>query len=152
MNEVHHDVGSSVQQNDVSTYQHVRALRWRRRQAALQVYGNRLKAFLEAWRECTAPHKLFFQSRGQTIFLSESWREIVFVLVIPSAGRFAVAVFVAWAVLIVVCRMFVVTLSVSMPLGHGEIACEHEGPNSKAKHPPCRAHCSLRSEAGLTSD
>jgi hypothetical protein len=144
---VHHNIGSAIQQNKVSAYQHMRALRGRRRQPPFQVFGTRLEAFLEARRKRTSLYKLFFQPRGQTVSLGESWREIVLVLVIPSAHSFAVVTFVVALVLVVIIAMFFVTLSVSvsMPLGQREIACEHEDPNRKGNHPFCRAHNPLRS-------
>jgi hypothetical protein len=146
--EIHHYIGSLVEQNNVPAYQHVAALRGRRGQAAFQIYGNRLEPFLKAWWERTATHKLFFQSRGQTVFLGESRREIVLMLVIPPAHSFAVAVFVVVIFLVVLCAMFVVALSMSVAitLCHRAIACEHEDSNRKGKDPFCRAHCSLRSE------
>jgi hypothetical protein len=73
MKDVDHHIGCAVQQNNVARNQNVRALRGRRRQAALQVYGNRLQALLEAWWERAAAHQLLFQSRRQTIFFGEAW-------------------------------------------------------------------------------
>src|SRR5713226_4593883 len=46
MEDVHNDVGSAIHQNDVSPNQHVRAIRRRRRQAALKVFGTGLEPFL----------------------------------------------------------------------------------------------------------
>jgi hypothetical protein len=148
--EVHHYIGSLIEENDVSAYQHMRALRRRRRQAALQVYRNRLQALLEAWRERAAAHQLLFQSRGQAILFCEAWGEIVLVLDIPSAGRIAVAVFVV-ALVVVVLSVFFVTLSVSvsMPLSQCEIAGEHEDPS---QHPFCRAHLLFPIRRVLVSD
>jgi hypothetical protein len=146
--EIHHYMGSLVEQNNVPAYQHVAALRRRRGQAAFQIYGNRLQPFLKAWWERAATHQLFFQSRRQTVFLGESRREIVLMLVIPPARSLAVAVFVVVIFLVVLCAMFVVTLSmsVSITLCHHAIACEHEDSNCKGKDPFRRAHGSLRSE------
>ena len=73
MKDVDDHIGSTVQQNYVARNQNVRALWGRRRQAAFQVYGNRLEALLEAWWERAAAHKLLFQSRRQTIFFGEAW-------------------------------------------------------------------------------
>jgi hypothetical protein len=145
--EIHHYIGSLVEQNNVPAYQHVAAIRGRRGQAEFQIYGDRLEPFLKAWWERAATHKLFFQSRGQTVFLGESRREIVLMLVIPPANSFAVAVFVVVIFLVVLCAMFVVTLSmsVSLPLGQREVARKDEDSNRKGGHPSCRAHCFLRS-------
>jgi hypothetical protein len=142
VDQIHHHVGSLVKQNDVSADQHVRALRGWRRQAAFQVYGNRLEPFLEAWREGTAAHELFFQSRWQTIFFGEPWWEIVLVLVIPPARRFTVAVLVVALVRIVIVSAFFMTLavSISMALGDGEMGSEHEDSNAEGDYPFCRAH------------
>jgi hypothetical protein len=60
MEEVHDDVCSAIQQNNVSSNQHVRAIRRRRREPPLKVFGTGLKPFLKPRRERAAPHKLFF--------------------------------------------------------------------------------------------
>jgi hypothetical protein len=58
--DVHNDVGSAIQQNDVSTDQHVRAIGWRRRQAPLEFFRAGLEALLEPRRQSAAPRELFF--------------------------------------------------------------------------------------------
>src|SRR5258708_17186711 len=105
---------------------------------------------MEPRRERAAPHKLFFQPRGQLLSLGKSGRKVALVFVIPSANSVAVVILVVALSLVVTIFMFFVTLSVSvsMPLGQREIACEREDANRKGDHPSCRAHCSLRSECG----
>jgi hypothetical protein len=85
-----------------------------------------LEPLLKARWERTAPNKLFFQSRGQTVCFGESRRKVVRVLVIPSTYGVAVAISVIALVLVVIVSMFFVSLSmsVSMTLGQCEIACE----------------------------
>jgi hypothetical protein len=68
MKDVHNYISPAIQQNNVSTNEHVCAIgRWRR-EAPLKVFGTRLQASLQPGRECAAPHQLFFQSRGQLLF------------------------------------------------------------------------------------
>jgi hypothetical protein len=64
------------------------------------------------------------------------------VLVIPAARSFAVVILV---IALVVVSMFVVafSVSVSVPLGKREIACERKKTYSKGNHPSFRAHLFL---------
>ena len=57
--DVDNQVGSAIQQHDVSSDQDVCALRRRRSQAYFQIPGYGLQAFLEAWRQCATHHQLF---------------------------------------------------------------------------------------------
>ncbi len=57
--DVDNQVGSAIQQHDVSSDQDVCALRRRRSQAYFQILGYGLQAFLEAWRQCATHHQLF---------------------------------------------------------------------------------------------
>jgi hypothetical protein len=56
--DVDDQVGSAIQQHDVSSDQDVCALRRRRSQAHFQILGYGLQAFLEAWRKCATHHQL----------------------------------------------------------------------------------------------
>jgi len=86
--------------------------RWRR-QPALKALGTRLEPFLETGRECAAPHKLFFQSRGQLISLGKSWRKVAPVVVVPSANSFTVAILIVFAPVVIVSLL---TVSLSVPV------------------------------------
>jgi hypothetical protein len=61
--QVHNDIGSTIQQYEVAADKDVCAIgRWRR-EPTLKVFRTRLEALLEAGRERTAASKLFFQPR-----------------------------------------------------------------------------------------
>lgn len=68
--DVHDHIGSTIQQNDVSSNQHMRAIGGWRREPLLEVFWAGLKAFLESRRECAAPYELLFQPRRQLILFS----------------------------------------------------------------------------------
>ena len=140
VDEVHHYIGLSVQQNNVPANQHVFALRGRGRQLPFKVSRARLEPFLKAWRQRTAPHELFFQSRRQAILLGQSWWKVPFVVVIPAAHRLAVAISVKTLVVIITVLLMALAVSISMPLGQSEIGCEHEEPSRTSNHPCFRAH------------
>jgi hypothetical protein len=57
---------------------------------------------LESRLERAAPHKLFFQSKGQLIFLGKPWWKIAPLFVIPSANSFAVAILIAFTLTVIV--------------------------------------------------
>jgi hypothetical protein len=150
MKDVHNYIGSAIQQNNVSANQHMRAIgRWRR-QPPFQILGTRLKAFLEPRRECAAPRKLLFQTRGQLVSFGKSGRKIVLMVIIPFAHGFTVVVLIKIFALVVCVSMFIVPLSmaVSVTLGKSEIANEHEYPQRAGEHPFCRFHSLLQSEGG----
>jgi hypothetical protein len=107
-----------------------------------------LEPLLQAWRQRTAAHKLSFQSRWQTISFGEAWREVVLVLVIPSAHSFAVVIFVVALALIVTVAMFFVAFSVSVTLGQREITAEQEESHHAGDHPYCKSHSSLPISGG----
>lgn len=115
MKNVHNDIGSAIQQNNVSTNQYVRAIRRRRRQPTFQLLRTWLEPLLQSWRKLATPHKLSFQPWRQPVSLSKSWRKIALMAVIPFANV-AVMVSVVMLALVVVISMLVVTFSVSFAL------------------------------------
>jgi len=146
MEDIHHQVGPAIQQNDVSSNQHVRAIwRWRR-QPPLKVFRTGLKPLLEPRRERPAPCKLLFQTGGQLVSLGKSGRKIVLVVVIPSAHNFTIVILIEMFALVVVISFFFVTFSVSMALCQREIAGKQEDTQRAGKHPFCRFHIQLQSE------
>jgi hypothetical protein len=133
--DVQNYIGSAIQQYDVSANQHMCGIwRWRRK-PPLEVYGNRLKAFLEPRRESATPHQLFFQSWRQTVFLGKSGWQIILVFVVPSAHGVAVMILIEMFTLVVIITVFIVALTISVTLSQREIAGEHENSQHAGEHP-----------------
>jgi hypothetical protein len=114
--DVHNYICSAIQQNDVPSDKHMRAIGRRRRQPSFKVFRAGLQPFLETRRERAAHHELSFQSRGQLIPLRQARRKMILVLAIPSTHRFAVMVLVIVFALIAIIVVLIVAFSVSLSL------------------------------------
>lgn len=123
--DVNYDVGSAIQENNVSTDQHMRAIGWRGRQTPLEFFRTGLDALLEPRRQSAAPRELLFQSRRQLISLCKAWRKIALAAVIPFP-QVAVMVPIKMFTLVVIIAVLIVAFSVSVSLGERDAAREHE--------------------------
>ena len=122
---VHDYIGSAIYQDKMPCNQDVRAVRRRWRESPLQVFGTRLKAFLQPRRERSAPHELLFQSRGKAIFFGQSWRQVAFVAAIPLVNDLSFFTPVILAFVLIV-SVLVVAFSVSVALGQRRTAGKRE--------------------------
>jgi hypothetical protein len=109
---VDYHVGFLVQEDNVSSNKDIYTIRRRWRQPALKFFGTRLDALLQPRRKCTAPHELFFQSRGQAIFLGKAGGKMLLILVIPSPNGVLIVMLIIICCLIVCISVFVVALAV----------------------------------------
>ena len=56
VHEIHHHIGPAIQQNNVTSNEHMGAIGRRGRQIPVQVRGARMNLFLQAWRQRSATH------------------------------------------------------------------------------------------------
>ena len=126
-----------VQQDNVSSNKDIHAIRRRWRQPALKFFGTRLDSLLQPRRKRTAPHELFFQSRGQAIFLDKAGGKVLLILVIPSPNGVLIVVLIIVRPLIVFVSVFVVALAVplTVSLCKRRTPSQHEYSQSAGKHP-----------------
>jgi hypothetical protein len=101
-------VGFFVQEDNMSSNKDIYTIRRRWRQPALKFFGTRLDALLQPRRKRTAPHELFFQSRGQAIFLGKAGGKMLLILVIPSPNGVLIVMLIIICCLIVCISVFVV--------------------------------------------
>src|SRR6516225_2990315 len=103
-----------VQQHDVSTDEHVNAIRWRRWQTPLEFDGHGLNLLLQPRRKHATTHQLLLQSRRELIFFGEPRRKVSFVLGIPAADGFFLVMLVVGIFIIII--VLVVTFAVSVAI------------------------------------
>src|SRR5258708_26660240 len=153
MEDVDDHIGSAVQQNDVPPNQDVRAIGRRRWEPPLKILRTGLELFLESRWQRAAPHKLFFQSRGQLVSLGKSGRKVAPVFVIPSPNRFTVAILIVFTLIVIVSVLTMpLSVPVSVPLGSCQTAGKQKCPQYADNYPSCRSHCSLLIQMCLTRD
>jgi|SRR5215469_5633907 len=111
---VHDQIRSLVQQNDVSADQDVGAIRRRGRQLSLQFDRHRIHALLQTRGKRPVTDQLLFESRRQAIFFGQTRRKMALVLGIPAADGLFVSLIAVGAIIIL--PLLVVTFAVSMTL------------------------------------
>jgi hypothetical protein len=149
--DVHNDVGSAIQQNDVSPDQHMRAIGWRGRKTPLEFFRAGLEALLEPRRQSATARELFFQPGRQLLPLGKAWRKIALVAVVPFP-QVAVMVLVKMFSLVVIIPVFIVAFSVSVSLGKRNAVREQENTECAGEHPSGQFHCSLQSKCVVEVD
>ena len=109
-------VGFAVEEHDVPTDEHVSAIGRRWRQTMLQLFGAGVQTLLQTRRQCAADDQLLFQTGRKPISLSESRREMSFVLGVPSADLLLVVLVVVVVAILVadLFVMFIVALAMAV--------------------------------------
>ena len=81
-----------VQQNDVTSNNHMGAIgRWRR-QTALQLFRARIHLCTQSGRKRATNYQLPFQPRGQSVAIPQPWGQVVAVINIPAPHGLAIVV------------------------------------------------------------
>ena len=142
VHEIHHHIGPAIQQNNVTSNEHMGAIGRRGRQIPVQVRGARMNLFLQAWRQRSAAHQLLFKSGRQSVPLRKPRWKIVSVLGIPAVNVLLVlvviaAIFVPIVVVAVLVVAFAVSVALAIALRHCILAESQTACERSTNHPFC---------------
>ena len=109
-------VGFAVEEHDVPTDEHVGAIGRRWRETMLQLFGAGVQTLLQTRWQCAADDQLLFQTGRKLISLSESRREMTFVLGVPAADLLLVVLVVVVVAILVadLLVMFIAAFAVTV--------------------------------------